>query len=146
MIITATFKEIKNTIPSLNYAEDEEVTFIIGEDTDIWHNDDEDEDEEESTETIDSHPNIGTLERGFVSQFANIQDLYDIAEDCLQVASQHDWEMDPRTGYFFDISRLNRTALGKAIREYSSVDGVPNWKKVNEIMTKFLEANINYAD
>lgn len=146
MIITATFKEIKNTIPSLNYADDEEVTFIIGEDTDIWHNDDEDEDEEENTEDTDSHPNIGSLERGFVSQFGDIQDLYNIAEDCLQVASQHNWEMDPRTGYFFDISRLNRTALGKAIREYSSVDGVPNWKKVNELMTKFLEANINYAD
>lgn len=145
MIITATFKEIKNIIPSLNYADNEEVTFIIGEDTDIWHNEDEDDDED-NEESIDSHPNIGTLERGFVSQFANIQDLYDIAEDCLQVASQYDWEMDPRTGYFFDISRLNRTALGKAIREYSSVDGVPNWKKVNELMTKFLEANINYAD
>lgn len=145
MIITATFKEIKNTIPSLDYAENEEVTFIIGEDTDIWHNDDEDENED-NEESTDSHPNIGTLERGFVSQFANIQDLYDIAEDCLQVASQYDWEIDPRTGYFFDISRLNRTALGKAIREYSSVDGAPNWKKVNELMTKFLEANINYAD
>lgn len=89
MIIVATLKEIKDIINNLNYADNTEVTLTVDADTDMWHNGAVQADEDTVTQ-----PNIGSLERGFVNQFQNIEDLYTIAKDCLEVAAPYEWERD----------------------------------------------------
>lgn len=150
MIITATFKEVKELLATLNYTDDDKVTIHIGGDSE------EDTNLCQAFAVPEEEPNIlpevmgytssvelGSLPGPFVRQFRDRQDLLIIAQECLQEAAQYDWQKNSKTGTYYQLNRLNNTTLGKAIMKYTKVNGVPDWNTCNLHMAHFLDDNLN---
>ena len=160
MIITATLKELKTMLPSLNYDEDEEVTFMIGEDSETYNTffgdrdeeviddtDDEEDDEENEDDGYVPVPlsliKIGGLEKDLVKRFGDNNLLKALVGDCMEEARKYTWEKNPKTGIYDNLSRLNSTSLGKIVVKYATTSGLPNWIKVNTMLSKVLDDNKN---
>lgn len=149
MIITATLKELKAMLPTLNYNGEEVATLLLGEDAEIDDVDldediEEDEDDEDDYVPVPlSDIKVKSLGKDFVKHFEDINLLKALAGDCMEEARKYPWEKDPKTGVYNNLSRLNATALGKILVKYATVNGVPNWVKINTMMSKLLDDNKN---